>query len=135
MRIALVVLVAMISFPTLGATPDFAAGQVWAYKTRPGEQASTLLINKVQDDPKLGRIYHISVFKIQLKGSAVTFTDELPHLPVSMQTLNASCTSLVGQSDPNPMYLPGYRIWRQAFDGGHAGVYTISVSEILDLTE
>jgi hypothetical protein len=33
------------------------------------------------------------------------------------------------------MYLPGYRMWRQAFDAGHAGIYTISIAEILDLTE
>jgi hypothetical protein len=33
------------------------------------------------------------------------------------------------------MYLPGYRMWKQAFDAGHAGIYTISIAEILDLAE
>jgi hypothetical protein len=32
------------------ATPDFSAGQVWAYRTRPGEEMSRLLIDKVEDD-------------------------------------------------------------------------------------
>jgi hypothetical protein len=59
----------------------------------------------------------------------------MPHLPVSKKTLELSCTKLVGRADPNPMYLPGYRMWRQAFDAGHAGIYTISIAEILDLTE
>jgi len=135
MRLPLLLFAVLICSFTLGATLDFDVGQVWAYKTRPGEQDSTLLIDKVEDDPKLGRIYHISVSKIHIKGGAATFTDELPHIPVSLQTLTASCTHLVGRSDPNPMYLRGYRVWRQAFEAGHAGIYTISVSEILDLTE
>jgi hypothetical protein len=48
------------------ATPDFSAGQVWAYRTRPGEEMSRLLIDKVADDPRLGRIYHISVTGIHI---------------------------------------------------------------------
>lgn len=131
----LVVLVAMISLVNLGAAPSFEEGQIWAYKTRAGEEDSTILINKIEDDPKLGHIYHISIFKVQLKRSAVTFTNELPHLPVSQKTLELSVTKLAGRSDPNPMYLPGYRMWRQAFDAGHAGIYTSAIAEILDLTE
>jgi hypothetical protein len=135
MRACLVSLMVMIALSTLGATPDFDQGQVWAYKNRPGEEESTLLIDKVEDDPKLGHIYHISISKIHLKGGSATFTDELPHLPVSLQTLHLSCTKLVGQSDANPMYLQGYHMWKQAYDAGHAGIYTISIAEILDLAE
>ena len=127
--------IAIASLLTLGAAPDFEAGQVWAYKTRPGEEESTLLINKVEDDPRLGQIYHISISKVRLSGNTLTLSSELPHLPVSLQTLRLSCTTLIRQSDPNPMYLPGYRLWRQAFDTGRAGIYTISIADILDLTE
>jgi hypothetical protein len=35
----------------------------------------------------------------------------------------------------NPMFLPGYQMWKQAFDTGHAGIYTISIAEIVDLAE
>jgi hypothetical protein len=135
MRSCLISLIVMLSLLTLGAAPDFEEGQVWAYKTRPGEVESRLLIDKVEDDPKLGRIFHISISKVQIKGGPITLTDELPHLPVSLQTLELSCTKLIGRSDPNPRYLPGYRMWRQAYDAGRAGIYTISIAEILDLTE
>ena len=66
----------------------------------------------------------------QIKVGASTFAHELPHLPVSLGTLKMSCTTLVGQAAPNPKYLPGYRLWKEAHDAGHAGVYTISVAEI-----
>jgi hypothetical protein len=104
-------------------------------QTRVGEEESTLLINKVEDHPKLGRIYHISVSKVTIKAAPDAVTHDLPHLPVSRQTLELSCTKLVGRSEPNPMYLPGYQMWKQAFDGGHAGIYTIPVAEIVDLAE
>jgi hypothetical protein len=135
MRFILILLIAISPLVTLGAMPDFGEGQVWAYKTRAGEEESTILINKVENDPKLGHIYHISIWKVQVKGSRGVFTDQLPHLPVSRQTLESSCTKFVGRSESNPMYLPGYRMWKQAFDAGHAGIYTISIAEILDLTE
>jgi hypothetical protein len=135
MRLTGILLIGMISLVTLGATPDFTGGQVWAYKTRAGEEDSTLLINKVEDDPRLGHIYHVSVSKIQIKSGPGVSTDQMPHLPVSRQTLELSCTKLVGRSEPNPMYFPGYRMWKQAFDAGHAGIYTISIAEILDLAE
>jgi hypothetical protein len=135
MRLAGILLIGMIWLVTLGAAPDFNEGQVWSYKARPGEEESTLLINKLEDDPKLGHIYHISISKVQIKSGPGVFTDQMPHLPVSRQTLELSCTNLVGRSEPNPMYLPGYRMWKQAFDAGHAGIYTISIAEILDLAE
>jgi hypothetical protein len=40
---------------------DFAVGQIWSYKNRPTEAGSEVLINKIEDDPKLGLIFHISV--------------------------------------------------------------------------
>jgi hypothetical protein len=135
MRSLFSALIAVLSLLALGAAPDFEEGQVWAYKTRSGEAESTLLINKVEEDPKLGRIYHISLSKIQIKAGPGVFTDQMPHLSVSRQTLELSCTKLVGRSGPNPMYLPGYRMWREAFEAGHAGIYTIPIAEILDLTE
>jgi|GEM_PF-2140924 len=46
-----------------------------------------------------------------------------------------SCIKLVGQSKPNPSYLDGYAQWKQAFDQGHAGVFTIPVSEIVGFVE
>jgi hypothetical protein len=124
-----------LSSSTLSATSEFAVGQVWAYNTRPGEEQSTLVIDKVEDDTKLGRIYHISVSGIQIKVGVNTFARELPHLPVSLGTLKMSCTTLVGQAPPNPNYLPGYRLWKEAHDAGHAGVYTISVADIVAVTE
>jgi hypothetical protein len=116
---------------------NFSEGQIWSYKTRVGEQASTLLINKVERNPNSGFIYHISVAGVSVKNrhTSSSVTHELPHFPVSLETLRASCTKVVGHSKPNPEYLEGYKMWKHAFDQGKAGVFKIPVSEIIDVVE
>jgi hypothetical protein len=135
MRSFLIALMCCISFSAVSVTPQFAVGQKWAYKTRPGEEQSTLVIDKVEDDPRLGRIYHISVSDVRIKLGSDIFANALPHLPVSLETLKLSCTTLLGEVVPNEQYLPGYRLWKEAHDAGHAGIYTISVAEIVTVAE
>ena len=116
---------------------EFKEGQVWSYRTRPNEQGSTLLINKVESDAKLGSIFHISVSGVKVKNRRApgSVTQELPHFPVSKKTLEDSVIKLVGSSAPNPAYREGYATWKQAFDAGKAGIFTISVAEIVGFIE
>ena len=75
---------------------DYAAGQVWTYHVKPGDEGSTLQINKVEQDPKLGPIFHMSVFGLRISNPRVAggILTELPHLPVSKETLDKSVESL-----------------------------------------
>jgi hypothetical protein len=116
---------------------NYTEGQVWSYKARPGEAGSTLLIDKIESDPKLGAIYHISVLGVSVKNPQVLsgVQHDLPHIPVSKQALDVSCIKLLGLSKPNPDYLEGYAQWRGTFDQGHAGVFTIPISEIVGIVE
>lgn len=116
---------------------DFSEGEVWSYKSRPGEAGSTLLINRVETDSKLGSIYHISLSGVRVKNLRAPsgISTELAHFPVSQQTLEQSCIKLLGTSKPNPKYLEGYAEWKRAFDQGNAGVFTTSVAEIVDVVE
>ena len=127
----------LLSILGLARAADYAEGQVWKYKTRPGEAASTLQISKMETDPKLGQIFHISVFQVRVKNpqAPTGATTELPHFPVSKQTLDASVTKFVGKSPIKADYQEGYAQWRQAFDAGKAGIFTIPVSEIVQTVE
>jgi hypothetical protein len=115
----------------------FLERQVWSYKSRSGEEASTVLINKVEFSPKAGQIFHISVRGLRMRDRVAPsgMTTELPHLPVSVDTLKASCTKLVGESEPHPNYRDGYAHWRRAFDQGQAGIWTAPVAEIVQALE
>ncbi len=116
---------------------EFKAGQVWSYRTRPNETGSTLLIDKVESDARLGSIYHVSVTGLKVKNPRAPDgeTRELPHFPVSRKTLEDSVLKLMGNSAPDPQYLEGYATWKQAFDAGNAGIFTIPVGEIVGFIE
>ena len=116
---------------------NYGERQKWAYKTRPGEESSTVIINKVEAHPKLGNIYQISVTGIRIKNPAGQrgVQVELPHFPVSLTTLEQSLTNFIGQTKPTPGYLDGYNEWKAAFDQGNAGIFTITVAEIVDIVE
>jgi hypothetical protein len=127
----------LIALMTDASAQQFTQGQVWAYSSRPSETGSTLLINKVESDPKLGLIFHISVRAVKVKNKRVPsgFTTELPHFPVSTKTLQSSVTRQLRMEPPNPEYKEGYATWRQAFDQGKAGIFTIPVAEIVEAVE
>jgi len=133
----LLLLTSLLSFFGIAKAADFSEGQVWSYKTRPGEEQSTLLINKVESHPKLGKIFHISVTNVKVKNPRLVggVTSELPHFPVSQTTLEKSVTKVLRKSKPNAEYLEGYKEWKRAFDEGKAGIFTITVAEIIDGVE
>jgi hypothetical protein len=121
----------------LASAHDFVQGQVWTYKARPSESGSTLLINLVETDATLGKIFHVSVrgVKVRNRHAPSGITTELPHFPVSQQTLEESVVALTGQEAPNPEYREGYATWRRAFESGNAGIFTISVADIVSVVE
>ena len=111
----------------------YAEGQLWRIRARPGEDEATLLINRIEHDPRCGAIHHIGVFGVRLDNplSASGLTTELPHFPVSRATLDASCVELLGVRAPDPEYRRGYDVWREAFDAGQAGVFDVPVADIV----
>ncbi|WP_345303214.1 hypothetical protein [Lysobacter hankyongensis] len=115
----------------------YAEGQVWTFRARAGEEGATLLINRIEQDPRLGEIYHISVFGVRLDNPRAPggVTTDLAHFPVSRATLDKSCLELQGVREPNPEYLRGYGEWREVFDAGRAGVFDIPVADIVGIVQ
>jgi hypothetical protein len=112
---------------------QFSEGQVWHYKARPHEATSTIQICKIESDPRMGEMFHISIRGLRMKNprSPTGFNDQMSHAPVSRQTLAQSVTKLSGTSSVDPGYREGYATWRKAFEQGDAGIFTIPVAEIV----
>ena len=108
----------------------YAVGQVWSYRTRPGESQSRLYIVHITECDKVGTIYHVFLDRLSLKLPKGGVQNVFPHAPVSDKTLDASVIELVETRQTNlPDISEGYQIWREAFDSGGARVFTIPVSE------
>ena len=114
------------------AEPDrYAAGQVWEYRTRPGDEGSLLKIQRIEAMPgdKMGPVYHISVIRFRFRNPEMQ--PVLQHSPVSRQTLDASVTRLGDPGIEFPDPTGGIAQWKA--DNG--GVFTISVAEIIELID
>jgi len=118
---------------TGNAMQSFAAGEVWTYSTRPGEEASRIVICRVGADPKLGQIVHIHVNGLQFKNKHAPggSSDQIGHMPYSAEALRKGLTKLESTGAALPAFEDGYQEWRSAFDKGKAGVWTAPVSEAI----
>lgn len=109
-------------------TSKFHAGQVWAFTPPTNQPNARLTILRVESDAKLGTIVHIAI-------SGVAYGDgqtHIQHLPFSEPAIERSVTKLEQESGPVPDFAEGYQAWRQAFDSGKGGVFTITVAEAFD---
>ena len=119
--------------PALADTTDsqFRVGQQWNYRTRPQDAGATLVVVKVEASTKLGTIVHISLSGLKHKNPHHPggLSETVAHLPFSEAALAQSVTDLVEANAPLPEFVDGYNQWRNAFDAGRAGVFSISVAE------
>jgi hypothetical protein len=108
-------------------------GDIWAYENRPGENASTLTILKVEQYPDLGKVVHIRVDGIRMLNpvDGQPFTD-LPHLPFRASAVEHSVTRQVGTAKEIPDFNEGYQVWKTAYDAGQAGAFKTSVAQTLE---
>jgi hypothetical protein len=131
MRLAIAL--AILAMCSLANAADLKPGQVWSYKTRSSEPASTITILKVENYSDLGRVVHIRVdgirMKNPLKGNVVT---DIPHLPFKEAAVQSSITKLISSSQDVPTFQEGYDTWKKAYLAGQAGAFDTAVSATLD---
>ena len=137
-------LIATVSF---GKTQDlmlkdttesrYKVGQKWSYKARPNEEKSYFIVVKVENHPKLGNIIHIAVRDLRMKNqrSPDGISDKVNHMPFTEEAINKSAVKILKEKVDLPDYKEGYDIWREAFDAGRAGIYTITLAEAVDVME
>jgi hypothetical protein len=119
-------------------TQNYQTGQIWKYRTRTGETDSQLVIINSIPVAGHGNIYSVAVEGVKLKNPWIVggIQTNLPHAPVSAGALDLSVVELVGiRPSPLEEYGDAFREWKEPFDRGEAGVFTISVAEILDCVE
>lgn len=135
---------ALVSLLCLSASPnayakEYQEGQAWHYKTRAGEEQSNLYIVKIESLKGGQKVFHIYVDGLKIKNakSPSGFQEEMPHLPVSKETLDKSVIGLAATTDKYKMsdIEGGYTVWRNAYDAGEAGIFNIPLAEILNIVE
>src|ERR1019366_9493214 len=106
----------------------FHAGQVWAFTPPTNQPNARLTILRVESDAKLGTIVHIAILGVSY-GDGQT---QIQHLPFAESAIERSVTTLERESGPIPDFAKGYQTWRQAFDAGKGGIFTITAADAFD---
>ena len=119
------------------ADSKYKVGQQWSYSARPGEEKSYLIIVKIDNDPKLGRIIHIALRGLKMKNphSPVGISEDVNHMPFLEAAIEKSGLKLMKEKVDLPDFEEGYGMWRKAFDAGNAGAYSITVAEAVEVME
>ena len=122
---------------TPAPTPDFAVGQLWRCTGRSLVETPKLLINRIDEHPLGGQIFHATVYGVRVRNPRLPggIMDKLMHVPVTRDVLEQSTTALEGTRPIDPIYQQGYREWKQAFDAGRAGSFGVPLATILEIIE
>lgn len=117
--------------------PEYAPGQAWTYRTRPGAEASTIVIRKKDIEPEDGEVFHISILGANLRNHRIEegLQRSMHHAAVARATLDQSLLDYIGDGDGDETWMDGYDVWRQAYDNGDAGIFDIPVADILGYIE
>jgi hypothetical protein len=129
--------------PFIGKSPiethsrEYRVGQIWQYRTRPGEEQSRLHIAKIETLSGGQSAFHIYLDNLRIPNSQLPghMQTDLPHAPVSSETLDMSVVKLLGTAATPPDVSEGYAVWREAYDAGEGGIFTISAAEIVEFIE
>ncbi len=111
-------------------------GQVWTYKTRPGEEASRLTVLRLEQHPVQGGYVHISLDGLHIPNPADPEKKEMEgagHLPFSQSAVESSVIAVESTgAEISAESMEGYQTWRAAFDAGQAGVFSSDVASGVD---
>tara|TARA_B100000678_G_scaffold68923_1_gene56549 strand:- start:9453 stop:9932 length:480 start_codon:yes stop_codon:yes gene_type:complete len=112
------------------ASSPFAEGQVWRIES--GQFAGTsFLIVKTEDHPFLGHAVHVSVRgPLMIEGDPVL--DGIPHLPFTIDALEASDVELTGfVTDMVDDWKGMHADWEKDAQTGEAGLFSLPVEDVL----
>lgn len=114
----------------------FAPGQVWCYETRPQEPASRVVISRIDGNDELGQIVHVRITGVDIcDANGETAATVIAHAPLAGDVLRTCVTHLSDEPPGQAEDDDGYEVWRESFEAGEAGVFTIPVSEIVEMME
>jgi hypothetical protein len=112
---------------------ELRVGQEWRFKGRPQDPDPRLIIDRLEQHPKMGTVVHISVRGVRIVNPRAPggHVEEVGHMPFAREAVQRSVTQLVHDSVALPAFESGYDEWQRA----QGGVFTISVREGLDFIE
>ncbi len=122
--------------PRQSASSQFAVGQVWKYKSRPSEPDSRVIIGRIETIEKVGVVVHVKLAGLKIINPTAPggLSTVMGHAPMTEGKLRESVTEVVSGDGDLSGFEEGYNTWL-GHQAGEAGIFTITLSEIVDCME
>ena len=119
------------SGPSWAQSGIYQEGQVWVIES--GDyQGVEVIIAHVEDHPRLDEVIHVMI-PDPIENLDGTISSQMSHIPFSEEGLLKSDINLYREDETVPEnWKVGYEIWNAAALEEEAGIFSVSVSEVID---
>ena len=116
---------------------EYAVGQVWQYKTRSGEEKSTIQIIGIDKYVGEEAIIHISIRGLIMANPMTEsgISEEIGHMAFSRTSFSESVTTLLGTSEISADAKQSHTDWQVEYETKGGGMFTVGIAELVELTE
>lgn len=119
-----------------GAPVAFVVGQEWSYPTRKSEPLSRLVVLRIDEHPKLGRIVHVGILgaTLRLAAGQPPVPWMIGHMPFPEEVLRKNVTKLEREHSDSVFaeFEQSYTGWKVDADAGKKQFWTGSVAKSID---
>src|SRR5262245_54798281 len=115
----------------------YQPGQIWKYHTRPGEEASRLVVCQVNTHTGYGSIIFVNVRDLVIKvpfAFEITI-NKLAYLPLTERAIDESVIELENDDVAIPDFFEGYQQLREALKSEEGDAFTLPVYDLLQMIE
>jgi hypothetical protein len=114
---------------------EIEKGQVWEYRSRPGEESSSLTVIDVEDIGVGVRVIHVALDGLKRKSKQTGKIKEwfISHTPIDQNVLKPSLIKVI--SHKSCVINEGLQYWREEYKKGEAGVWSVDITMVIDITE
>jgi len=134
-RLLLLLLASLLIVACNCKDTEYEVGQVWNYKTRLGEEKSTLTIVRIEENDKLGTIVCVYADSLKINSRDTLDFVHIEFMPFAKSAIDSSVTNLIGVSKPVPDYEYSYRYWKSGMKPGEWKICHVPVRDIIDEME
>ena len=120
-----------VSGPSWAQSGIYQEGQVWVIES--GDyQGVEVIIAHVEDHPRLDEVIHVMI-PDPIENLDGTISSQMSHIPFAEEGLLKSDINLYREDETVPEnWKVGYEIWNAAALEEEAGIFSVSVSEVID---
>ena len=116
---------------------QFRAGQVWRYRTRPGEEGSRMIVGRVEQSARGDVFVHVQLDGLDILNPQAPSgrSTMIQHLPIAEAPLAASVVEMIAEDAAVEDFEEGYLLWRESYVAGNGGVFALELAEIVGVME